>query len=1221
MREFSIYCLFLSTFLLSFSLAKGQQIDMQNGFFEQCGGSFLDSGGGGGSYTDNENFTLTICPDVPGDVVGVDFILFALDPTNTANPPQNNQDRLIAYDGNSAAAPSLGTFTGNALQGVFVSASPFNTTGCLTFRFISNNVNVGNWAGTITCETPCDRPTAVGSDNGPVNRMICIGDEITFDGTESYPGAGFTIADYTWDFGDGTIANTAVATHAWSEPGEYIVELYLLDNNGCASTNRISLQLLVATLPDWDPFYGNTSICLGESVDWAVDPNEFEVTWTAGDPSQYTVVDDDLEDIVGSCYEFPLEIAGFAPGQTLNDINDLFSIDLDINHSFLFDLAISIECPNGQSVIMHQQMQQPGGPDVNSSGADLGIPDGDTYFYQWTPQGIQTWSQVGTDIFDALPEGEYMSLQPLDGLVGCDLNGTWTLSICDLWGGDDGYLAGWGLSINPALIPDVTEFTPQIGLGSDSSYWSGPYIVNTSADGNTVTVTPDQVGSFDYTYTVINNHGCEHDSTITITVTPGPMANAGPDIVICEDEGQLEGSVDGLPPPDPTCEYTIEMFDTFGDGWNGFSVTILEDGVPIGTYTIPNGLENSATFTVTNGATIQINTVSGNWDSEVYYYIYNSAGDIFFEDAGTNFSGTPILLGNNIFTGTADCQPGVPDYIYQWTPEDGLSDPNIANPTVLVEQTTTYTLTVWEPGHPLCASSDEVTVSIPPEVDPGLDNEITLCYNAPTFNLIDSLGGTPVNTGVWTDNMGNVVNSDFSPFDYPDGGTFSYTYTVTFQTCVKQSELTITVLEAGNPACCQTFVDAGADEIVCDLTTQLTALPVLGTGYWSGPAWVQFANENDPTTSVTAEAPGGVADLIWMDDNGFLCTETDTVQIVFAVPMSVEIFSVPASCPDTCDAVALANLVGGLGEMTYLWSDGESTGIPFNQIGLCEGLVSVDVEDEYGCTTNGTATITEQPTPAIDNIGSYAASCAGLCDGRVVVTSPSATTVSFDGGLTFNTVFDFDSLCPGTIQIEVRNDLNCPNYGTALVEEPMPVVANFNMAPSPTTWDNTTVQFNDLSYPEPLVYYEWVFDTLNILGTSNEANPTFTFPSNTAGTYTVSLYVENINGCSDFITFDMHVYETLALYIPNSFTPNDDGLNDLFKAYASNNQLKDFRLRIFDRFGELVFESEDINEGWNGGFVGSTYFVQNDVYVYQVEVTSTITEEKLEYNGHITIIR
>jgi len=314
-------------FLFSISML-GQQINMQNGYFEQCEGSFLDSGGGGASYQNNENFTLTICPDVEGDVVGVIFLSFDLDPTNTAAGANNNQDRLIVYDGNSVAANSMGTFTGNSLQGVFVSASPLNTSGCLTFRFISNDVGVGDWAGTITCETPCDRPTAAGSDDGPANRRICLGDVINFDGTASSAAAGFTITEYLWDFGDGNTATTPVTSHAWDEPGEYIVELYLIDDNDCASTNQISLQFFVETKPDWEPFYGNTQICLGQSVDFNVNPTDFEVTWIGAEPIQVVVVDDVLEDIVGACFDFPLLISGFSPGQSLPDVFSLISISI-----------------------------------------------------------------------------------------------------------------------------------------------------------------------------------------------------------------------------------------------------------------------------------------------------------------------------------------------------------------------------------------------------------------------------------------------------------------------------------------------------------------------------------------------------------------------------------------------------------------------------------------------------------------------------------------------------------------------------------------------------------------------------------------------------------------------------------------------------------------------------------------------------------------------------
>src|SRR5690554_3387372 len=122
------------------------------------------------------------------------------------------------------------------------------------------------------------------------------------------------------------------------------------------------------------------------------------------------------------------------------------------------------------------------------------------------------------------------------------------------------------------------------------------------------------------------------------------------------------------------------MNDTFGDGWNGFSVTIVQDGVVVGNYTIPTGLTNTVSIPLNHGSDIQINTSSGNWNSEVAYYLYNPAGEEVFSDEGTNTSGTPIMIGNNIWNGTVDCQPGIPDYVFEWSPVDELSNPNIQNP-------------------------------------------------------------------------------------------------------------------------------------------------------------------------------------------------------------------------------------------------------------------------------------------------------------------------------------------------------------------------------------------------------------------------------------------------------------------------------------------------------------------------------------------------------------
>lgn len=114
-----------------------------SGTINTCNASFFDSGGSAGSYLNNENRTITICPDNPGDLVQVNFSSFNL---------ESGFDFLTIYDGNSAGAPIIGTFTGTTSPGIITSSS---ADGCLTFQFTSDgSVTAAGWAATILCATP-----------------------------------------------------------------------------------------------------------------------------------------------------------------------------------------------------------------------------------------------------------------------------------------------------------------------------------------------------------------------------------------------------------------------------------------------------------------------------------------------------------------------------------------------------------------------------------------------------------------------------------------------------------------------------------------------------------------------------------------------------------------------------------------------------------------------------------------------------------------------------------------------------------------------------------------------------------------------------------------------------------------------------------------------------------------------------------------------------------
>ena len=92
-------------------------------------------------------------------------------------------------------------------------------------------------------------------------------------------------------------------------------------------------------------------------------------------------------------------------------------------------------------------------------------------------------------------------------------------------------------------------------------------------------------------------------------------------------------------------------------------------------------------------------------------------------------------------------------------------------------------------------------------------------------------------------------------------------------------------------------------------------------------------------------------------------------------------------------------------------------------------------------------------------------------------------------------------------------------------------------------------------------------------------------------------------------------------FIPNAFTPNGDGMNEVWKPIGYTMDPEDYEVTIYDRFGQKIFHTKDINEGWNGNVQGSEYFVPMGVYTYFIEVTSATTQEKKQISGFITLIR
>lgn len=180
--------------------------------------------------------------------------------------------------------------------------------------------------------------------------------------------------------------------------------------------------------------------------------------------------------------------------------------------------------------------------------------------------------------------------------------------------------------------------------------------------------------------------------------------------------------------------------------------------------------------------------------------------------------------------------------------------------------------------------------------------------------------------------------------------------------------------------------------------------------------------------------------------------------------------------------------------------------------------------------------------------------------------------------------------------------------------------ADFSFGPQPTTYLEPEIDFTNLSTnPSPgfIIDYDWVFDDL---GTDDVEHPTFEFPSNDAGSYDVCLTVENNYGCIDDTCQVVIIDGEMLLYVPNAFTPDGDGINDVFYARGLGlSNATEFTMYIFNRWGELIHESHNPDIGWDGRKNGSQ--VKTDVYVWKVIVTNPYNNEKGEYVGHVSVLR
>lgn len=206
---------------------------------------------------------------------------------------------------------------------------------------------------------------------------------------------------------------------------------------------------------------------------------------------------------------------------------------------------------------------------------------------------------------------------------------------------------------------------------------------------------------------------------------------------------------------------------------------------------------------------------------------------------------------------------------------------------------------------------------------------------------------------------------------------------------------------------------------------------------------------------------------------------------------------------------------------------------------------------------------------------------------------------------------------PGTynISLTLTSPYGCvsKNQGLALVQAFPSPKASFETDKKVASEFNPTIRFTNSSYGA--TNYFWSFGDGD---TSSIEHPIHTYKK--TGEYEITLNVENTHGCVDVSTGMIEIKPEFAFYIPNSFTPNGDGKNETFIPKGFGYKEDSFRMMIFNRWGEMIFESRSMEHHWNGTVNGSAEPAQNDVYIYKIMVED-IFGKKHEYTGNVNIIK
>jgi len=514
------------------------------------------------------------------------------------------------------------------------------------------------------------------------------------------------------------------------------------------------------------------------------------------------------------------------------------------------------------------------------------------------------------------------------------------------------------------------------------------------------------------------------------------------------------------------------------------------------------------------------------------------------------------------------------------------------------------------------SNSDQVIITvniINATADAGFNSSV--CGNSTSLSANPAVSGL---TGTWSSVQAGVnftnINSENTSVTNLQVGSNELIWTLTNTVGCPPLIDTVIITSVVNPS----TAIAGSDKTICDVSTTLNASPIIiGTGNWSIFSGTgSIANASSASTSVSGLLPGNVT-FVWTVSNAPCPISSDTVIVTVLPALSPAVAGADANICDTQFNMNANAPSSGVGTWTLISGGGNISNV--NSANASISNLNLGLNTFQWTVSNGTCpdltdqvsiTVYEPPsaavagpdiqtcvqstqisaTPPSIGVGTWT-----VTQGNASITSPNSPTTSIvilsAGGVTFNWQVN-NGACPSSsddLNIVLLNGSNAANAG-----EDVTIAIGDS-----TTLNGSGGTINAWEPPTGLS----CIDCFNPI-----ANP------DTTTMYYLS--ITDDNGCRSIDSVLVTVDESIGWYLPNAFTPDGNSVNDILFLYGIG--IKEFVLQIYDRWGEKVFETTSLTQGWDGNYKGKPAI--SGVYAYQLTITFKSTKVE-QVKGNINLIR